>query len=126
MHWWREIISREIRETDLEREIRNHLDIEAEERMQAGVSAQEVKQAALRSFGNVPSVKESVRGIWGFQWIERIQQDLRYAARVLLKSPLFAITTILTMAIGIGGTTAIFSQIMEEARSAASKQPRTR
>ena len=61
---------RRAREADLERELRNHLDLEAEEQREAGLSSEEAKYAARRALGNTVQIKEDVRMAWGFQWLE--------------------------------------------------------
>jgi putative ABC transport system permease protein len=97
--WWR----RRRREEDLERELRSHLEAEAEDRGDGF--------AARRAFGNVTRVQEDVREAWGWMWVERLRQDLGYALRGMHKSPGFAVTAVLSLALGIGANTAIFSLI---------------
>lgn len=110
MPWWKGFF-RKNREIELEREIRDHLEIEAEEQKTSGISPDEAKLAALQRFGNPLRVKEDVRETWGLRWLDRLAQDLKYALRTLGKSPAFAVMSVLTLAMSIGATTSIFSQL---------------
>src|SRR5215471_4461441 len=96
-------------EADLEREIRFHIEVETRKHVEEGITETEARRRALSDFGSIPSCQETVRETWGLRIWSDLRRDFQYAFRMIRRKPGFALMTILTMAIGIGATTAVFA-----------------
>jgi predicted permease len=97
------------RDDDLDREIRDHLELEQAERERQGAAPDEARAQALRAFGNVTRAREEARAVWRRSWLDDLAQDVRYAGRTFARRPGFTAAALLMLGLGIGASTAVFT-----------------
>jgi predicted permease len=111
MNWWQRLFERKKMEDQLEKELRFHVEQHADELISQGHNPQEARRRARLALGGPEQVKENCRDARGTRWLEDFIQDFHYAVRMLRKQPGFAAVALLTLALGGGATTVMFTVI---------------
>src|SRR5437868_5871453 len=96
---------------ELRRDIEEHIEHETRDHIDRGMAPEAARAAALRKFGNPTRVAEDTWSVWHAGWVDRLLRETRYALRVLRRNPGFAAVAILTVALGIGMNTAVFTVV---------------
>ena len=109
MSWWTRLLQRGRLEGELDRELRDHVERQVADHVRAGLSENEARRRARLAFGGLDQIKETCRDARGTRWLEETWQDLRFAARLLVKEPWVAAGAVLALGLGLGLSSAAFT-----------------
>ena len=105
------LVTRRSLHEELDEEIQFHIDMKTDELVASGMSEEKARRTALRQFGNRTLAKQDSRSVWQFGWVEALVQDTRFGLRTLARNPIFTVAVVLTLALGIGANTAIYTLV---------------
>jgi len=109
---WAQLFNRRQRMMEsLDQDIRDFIERETQDNVERGLAPEEARYAALRKFGNVTQVKEETREVWTMVWLEQLWRDIRFGLRMLVTNPGFTAVAVLTLGLGIGVNSTIFSVV---------------
>src|SRR6187431_2453735 len=102
-------VTRDRRDDELRAEIADHVERRRRQLVNEGMDPAHAAVEARRMFGNVMAIREEARDMWRYRWIDTLAQDVRFGARLLLRTPLFTSVAVLSLAVGLGAAVAVFN-----------------